>query len=41
MLDSEWPERKANFERWLDPANFAEDGRQKVALSRLNQALSG
>jgi len=40
MLDSEWPERKANFERWLDPANFA-DGRQKVALSRLNQAPSG
>jgi len=41
MLDSEWPERKANFERWLDPVNFAEDGRQKVALSRFNQVLSG
>jgi RimJ/RimL family protein N-acetyltransferase len=41
MLDSEWPQRKANFERWLDPANFAEDGRQRVALSRLNQALGG
>ncbi len=41
MLDSEWPERKANFERWLDPANFTEDGRQKVALSRLNQPLDG
>lgn len=36
MLDSEWPVRKANFERWLDPANFGQDGRQKVALSRLN-----
>jgi len=36
MLDSEWPVRKANFERWLDPSNFGEDGRQKVALSRLN-----
>src|SRR5438552_603362 len=22
MLDSEWPERKANFEHWLDPLNF-------------------
>ena len=22
MLDSEWPVRKANFERWLDPSNF-------------------
>ena len=36
MLDSEWPVRKANFERWLDPSNFGADGRQKVALSRLN-----
>ena len=41
MLDSEWPERKANFERWLDPKNFTGDGRQKVALSRLNRALGG
>ena len=37
MLDSEWPVRKANFERWLDPSNFSKDGRQKVALSRLNE----
>ena len=37
MLDSEWPARKANFERWLDPSNFGVDGRQKVALSALNQ----
>jgi RimJ/RimL family protein N-acetyltransferase len=36
MLDSEWPLRKANFERWLDPSNFGEDGRQRVALSQLN-----
>lgn len=35
MLDSEWPARKANFERWLDPSNFGTDGRQKVALSAL------
>src|SRR6185295_8386061 len=40
MLNSEWPERKANFERWLDPSNFGADGRQKVALSALNE-LSG
>jgi len=38
MLDSEWPVRKANFERWLDPSNFSKDGRQKVALSRLNES---
>ena len=37
MLDSEWPVRKANFERWLDPSNFSADGRQKVALSTLNE----
>ncbi|WP_237155043.1 GNAT family N-acetyltransferase [Oryzibacter oryziterrae] len=32
ILDSEWPDRKARFERWLDPANFDEKGRQKVKL---------
>jgi RimJ/RimL family protein N-acetyltransferase len=37
MLDSEWPLRKANFERWLDPSNFGPDGGQKVALSSLNK----
>lgn len=36
MLDSEWVTRKAAFERWLDPANFDADGRQKVSLTRLN-----
>jgi len=33
MLDGEWPERKARFEAWLDPANFDADGRQKTPLS--------
>ena len=36
MLDSAWPLRKANFERWLDPSNFDSNGRQKESLSRLN-----
>ena len=36
MLDSEWPARKAAFERWLAPENFAADGRQKSSLSALN-----
>jgi RimJ/RimL family protein N-acetyltransferase len=36
MLDGEWPARKANFERWLAPDNFAADGRQIVSLSALN-----
>jgi RimJ/RimL family protein N-acetyltransferase len=34
MLDTEWPTRKAAFERWLDPANFDADGRQRQSLSR-------
>jgi RimJ/RimL family protein N-acetyltransferase len=36
MLDSEWPLRRANFERWLAPSNFDETGRQRLSLSRLN-----
>ena len=36
MLDSEWPQRKANFEHWLDPENFDQHGRQKISLSELN-----
>jgi hypothetical protein len=36
MLDSEWPLRQANFERWLAPSNFDEMGRQRLSLSHLN-----
>lgn len=36
MLDSEWPARKAAFERWLSPENFDADGGQKVSLRTLN-----
>jgi RimJ/RimL family protein N-acetyltransferase len=32
MLDSEWPARKAAFERWMDPSNFDADGKQKTKL---------
>lgn len=32
MLDSEWPLRKAGFERWLSPSNFGSDGRQRSRL---------
>jgi RimJ/RimL family protein N-acetyltransferase len=38
MLDSEWPARKANFERWLAPTNFGTDGKQIQSLSTLNYA---
>jgi len=37
MLDSEWPERKRNFERWLAPDNFDSAGRQKISLAALNE----
>ena len=33
MLDSEWPARKAAFERWLAPENFDAQGRQKSPLT--------
>jgi RimJ/RimL family protein N-acetyltransferase len=36
MLDSEWPARKANFERWLAVENFTDDGQQKHSLRALN-----
>jgi len=35
ILDSEWPARRAAFERWLAPTNFDREGRQK---SKLGQA---
>jgi RimJ/RimL family protein N-acetyltransferase len=37
ILESEWPVLKAAFERWLDPANFDADGRQRESLSALNR----
>ncbi|MGO9046187.1 MAG: GNAT family N-acetyltransferase [Xanthobacteraceae bacterium] len=36
MLDSEWPARKLNFERWLAAENFDAKGRQKLSLATLN-----
>ena len=36
MLDSEWPVRRRNFERWLDLENFDSEGRQKLSLAALN-----
>jgi len=38
MLDEEWPERRAAFERWLAPENFDADGRQ---LHRLGDGPRG
>ncbi len=33
MLDAEWAGRREEFERWLAPANFDADGRQKRRLA--------
>ena len=35
IIDQEWPALRAAFERWLDPSNFDETGRQHVSLSSL------
>jgi RimJ/RimL family protein N-acetyltransferase len=32
-IDSEWPAIRDAFERWLDPANFDADGRQRSGLT--------
>ena len=37
MLDREWPQRKVAFERWLDPGNFDEQGRQRATLSSFRE----
>ncbi|HUI98158.1 MAG TPA: GNAT family protein [Xanthobacteraceae bacterium] len=36
MTEADWPARKAAFERWLDPANFDADGRQRMSLRALD-----
>jgi RimJ/RimL family protein N-acetyltransferase len=33
ITDREWPPLKLAFERWLDPANFDAEGRQKQSLA--------
>ena len=35
MTDREWPAIRAGMERWLDPANFDPDGRQKSSLQEM------
>mgnify|MGYP003700652037 CR=1 FL=1 len=37
ILDSEWPQAKAAFQAWLDPANFDAKGRQKRALAEIRR----
>jgi RimJ/RimL family protein N-acetyltransferase len=39
MLDGEAPTRLAAYDRWLDPANFDAEGRQRASLSELTRHL--
>jgi RimJ/RimL family protein N-acetyltransferase len=41
LLDSEWPTVRANFEAWLNPANFDTDGIARTSLGELNRGLRG
>ena len=36
IIEAEWPARRAAFERWLDPANFDAQGRQRKSLREFN-----
>ena len=38
-IDSEWPELERAFQRWLDPANFDGEGRQRIPLSALTAPI--
>ncbi|MCC7242291.1 MAG: GNAT family N-acetyltransferase [Acidobacteria bacterium] len=38
-LDREWPALRDAFERWLAPANFDDEGRQRESLSSLTAPL--
>ena len=40
ILDHEWPALRANFQAWLAPENFDENGRQRQSLGESNRALS-
>jgi RimJ/RimL family protein N-acetyltransferase len=39
VVDREWPQVRAAHERWLDPGNFDESGRQRSSLSWLTAPL--
>jgi len=41
MIDTEWPDVKAGFERWLDPSNFDGFGRQRISLDEARAVAAG
>jgi RimJ/RimL family protein N-acetyltransferase len=38
-IDKEWPSLETAYRRWLDPSNFDQRGRQRVALSTLTTPI--
>ncbi|HEU5102814.1 MAG TPA: GNAT family protein [Roseiflexaceae bacterium] len=38
-IDREWPALRVAFEQWLDPANFDEQGRQRLRLAELTSPI--
>jgi RimJ/RimL family protein N-acetyltransferase len=40
IIDRDWPPLRAAFEGWLDPANFAADGRQRRRLTSFRAAAA-
>lgn len=39
LLDKEWPRCQAAFQRWLAPANFDEQARQRQSLQQLREEV--
>ena len=38
-IDTEWPMLNQAFSQWLDPSNFAEQGKQRIKLSDLTKPI--
>jgi hypothetical protein len=39
VIDGEWPALRDAFQRWIHPANFDEQGKQRMRLSALTSSL--
>jgi RimJ/RimL family protein N-acetyltransferase len=39
VIDQEWPRLEAAFQKWLDPSNFDQNGKQRVTLRDLTESL--
>ena len=40
IIDRDWPALRHAFERWLEPSNFDDQGRQKARLKDFRQPRS-